>query len=141
MTNPPIDVPETVVGAVDLNVVMFRDRRRNFRRVLEVAEVIDDEDGIHPHTIYDWKSQEDKFYKEGNSKEVMDKLSRLTGMSDDEIQRDIEKKTEVLEWLVEKDVDDLDKVGRVIAEYYSNEDETMDKIRKSEDLESIIPDQ
>jgi flagellar protein FlaI len=141
MTHPPIDVPETVVGAVDLNVVMFRDRRRNFRRVLEVAEVIDDEDGIHPHTIYDWKSQEDEFYKEGNSREVMNKLSRLTGMSDDEIQRDIEKKTKVLKWLVKEDVNDLDDVGRVIAEYYSNEDEVMDKIRKSEGLESIVPDQ
>jgi len=39
LVNPPIDVPETMVDAVDVNVVMFRDRRRNFRRAMEVAEI------------------------------------------------------------------------------------------------------
>jgi len=141
MTNPPIDVPKTVVGAVDLNVVMFRDRRRNFRRVLEIAEVIDeDEDGLNPHTVYDWNSQEDAFYKQAESREIKDKLGRLTGMTDEEIEKDIDRKTEVLEWLVKKDVDDLERVGRVVAEYYAHEEDTMQKIRDMEEPEDIIPD-
>jgi flagellar protein FlaI len=139
MTHPPIDVPETVVGAVDLNVVMFRDRRRNFRRVFEIAEVIDDGEDVKPHTIYDWESQEDSFYKEGESRQVKDKLSRLTGLSQEDIEEDIEKKKEILEWMVKKDVSDLDKVGRVVAEYYSNEDETMEKIRDMANPEELIP--
>ncbi|QGA80998.1 type II/IV secretion system ATPase subunit [Candidatus Nanohalobium constans] len=139
MTHPPIDVPETVVGAVDLNVVMFRDRRRNFRRVLEIAEVIDEGEDLKPHTIYDWGSQEDTFYKQGESEQVKDKLSRLTGMTEDEINEDIQNKKMILKWLVENEVDDLDRVGRVVAEYYNNEDSTLDKIRENEPPENIIP--
>lgn len=140
MTNPPIDVSETVVSAVDLNVVMFRDRRRNFRRVLEIAEVIDEEeDGLTPHTIYDWNSQEDTFYKKGVSKEVKDKLSRLTGMSESEIEEDIDEKTEILKWMVKKDVSDLETVGKVVAEYYSQEDKLINDIREGKSLEEIVP--
>ena len=139
MVNPPIDVPETVVGAVDLNVVMFRDRRRNYRRVLEVAEVIDEGDDIKPNTIYDWDSGEDIFYKEGESREVLDKLSQLTGMSEEDIQEDIEEKKEILNWLVENEVDDLERVGRVVAEYYSDEDgEVLEKIRENKEPEDVI---
>ncbi|MEF8880231.1 MAG: type II/IV secretion system ATPase subunit [Candidatus Nanohaloarchaea archaeon] len=139
MTHPPIDVPETVVGAVDLNVVMFRDRRRNFRRVLEIAEVIDKGEDISPHTLYSWDSQEDAFYKEGKSKEVKDKLSRLTGLSSEEIEENIEAKTTILKWLVRHDVSDLDKVGKVVAEYYSSEDETLEKIKEDSNPKEIIP--
>ncbi|PSH00828.1 MAG: CpaF family protein, partial [Nanohaloarchaea archaeon SW_7_46_7] len=39
LLNPPIDVAEQMVKSVDVNVVMFRERRRNFRRVFQVAEV------------------------------------------------------------------------------------------------------
>lgn len=140
MVNPPIDVSETVVGAVDLNVVMFRDRRRNFRRVLEIAEVIDqDEGGVDPHTIYHWNSQEDKFYKEDTSNEIMEKLRRVTGMTDDEIEENISEKKEILLWMVEHDVDELEDVGRVIAEYYSDSDEVLEKIRNDQDPEQVVP--
>jgi flagellar protein FlaI len=140
MTNPPIDVPETVMSAVDLNVVMFRDRRRNFRRVLEIAEVVDDGDGdLEPHTVYDWESQEDAFYREGESRQVKDKLSRLTGLTDEEIENDIQEKKEILEWLVSNDVSDLDDVGRVVAEYYADKDAVMDKIGNMANPEEIIP--
>lgn len=140
MTNPPIDVPETVMGAVDLNVVMFRDRRRNFRRVLEIAEVIDKGDeGLEPHTVYDWESQEDAFYKEGESRQVRDKLSRLTGLTDEEIEQDIQDKKKILEWLVANDVSNLDDVGRVVAEYYSDDNPVLEKIDDAANPEEIIP--
>ncbi|MFB6158182.1 MAG: type II/IV secretion system ATPase subunit [Candidatus Nanohalobium sp.] len=137
MTNPPIDVSETVVGAVDLNVVMFRDRRRNFRRVMEIAEVIDDGDDISPHTIYDWNSQEDSFYKDGNSREVLDKLKTLTGLTDEEIRDNIEEKREILHWMVDNEVDELEDVGRVVAEYYSGKEEVLGKIRDEASVEEV----
>jgi flagellar protein FlaI len=138
MTNPPIDVPETVMGAVDLNVVMFRDRRENYRRVMEVAEVIDEGGELTPNTIYDWKAKDDKFYKEGESREVKDRLSRLTGMTDEEIEEDIEEKKRILQWLVEKDVDNIEGVGRVVAEYYSDKDRVFSQIQQNVNPEEII---
>jgi len=139
MTNPPIDVPEAVVGAVDLNVVMFRDRRRNFRRVLEIAEVIEEDEDLNAHTIYDWNSQEDRFYKQDNSNELMSKLKMVTGMSQEEIDDNVDEKQMILEWMVDNDIDELEEVGRVIAEYYSGGEEVIDKIREGVEPEEIIP--
>ncbi|MFH1294329.1 MAG: ATPase, T2SS/T4P/T4SS family, partial [Candidatus Aenigmatarchaeota archaeon] len=39
LTNPPISIPESMLGALDIIAVMHRDRRRDIRRVLEVAEI------------------------------------------------------------------------------------------------------
>lgn len=139
MTNPPIDVPEAVVGAVDLNVVMFRDRRRNFRRVMEIAEVIDKEqEGLTPHTIYEWDSQEDSFYKEGASNQVMSKLKMVTGFTDDEIRDNMREKKDILKWMVNQDISGLERVGRIVAEYYSEGDEIVEKIRDNVNAEEII---
>jgi flagellar protein FlaI len=137
MTNPPIDVPEAVVGAVDLNVVMFRDRRRNFRRVMEIAEVID-EDGLHPHTVYSWDSQEDAFYKDDKSNQVMEKLKMVTGLTDEEISENLDDKKSILKWMVRNDVTDLDNVGKVVAEYYSREDELLEKIHNNADVDELL---
>jgi flagellar protein FlaI len=139
MTNPPIDVPEAVMSAVDLNVVMFRDRRRNFRRVLEIAE-IEEEDGLKPHTIYNWNSQEDSFSKEDSSRKIIDKLSLLTGMSEQDIEENLEEKISILEWMIEEDINDLDKVGKVVAEYYSDRD-LVGKIREGVSSGDVLGDE
>lgn len=139
MTNPPIDVPEAVVGAVDLNVVMYRDRRRNFRRVSEIAEVNYSEDeGLESETIYGWDVRNDVFSRERTSGETWEKLERFTGLSHDEIHSNIMQKKNVLEWLIKQDVDDLEEVGKVIAEYYSNRDSLIDKIENSAEKSQVI---
>ncbi len=142
MTHPPIDVPETVVGAVDLNVVMFRDRRRNYRRVLEIAEVIDEDDeNIDAHTMYHWNSQDDSFSKTSNSKQVMEKLKMVTGMQEEEIEDSLEEKKEVLMWMLENEVDDIENVGHIIAQYYSEREEVLKKISEDVDAEELMPEE
>ena len=142
MTHPPIDVPKTVVGAVDLNVVMFRDRRRNYRRVLEIAEVIDEDDeSINAHTMYHWNSQDDSFSKTSNSKQVMEKLKMVTGMQEEEIEDSLEEKKEVLMWMVENEVDDIENVGHIIAQYYSEREEVLEKISEDVDAEELMPEE
>ncbi|MFB6145207.1 MAG: type II/IV secretion system ATPase subunit [Candidatus Nanohaloarchaea archaeon] len=138
MTNPPIDVPETVVEAVDLNVVMFRDRRRNFRRVLEVAEVLDDEDeGLEPNKLYKWDSKEDEIHRANDSKEIMDKLEMLTGLDQDELMDNLREKRQVLSWMIEKEVDSVEGVGRVVAEYYSHQDKVVEAAEQNKDPSEI----
>ena len=40
LVNPPIEVPQNLLLGVNLNVVMFRDRRRGLRRVFQVGEFL-----------------------------------------------------------------------------------------------------
>jgi hypothetical protein len=140
MTNPPIDVPETVVEAVDLNVVMFRDRRRNFRRVLEVAEILEreDEEGLEANKLYTWNSKEDEIHRENDSREIMDKLEMLTGLDQDALMDNLREKRQILDWMIDREVDTVEGVGRVIAEYYSHQDKVVEAAEQNKDPEKIM---
>lgn len=139
LVNPPIDVPETMVDAVDVNVVMFRDRRRNFRRVMEVAEIASDEtDELGADVIYEWQSKQDEVQKKKESQAIYETLNLHTGMNRDEINDNLDEKQKVLSWMVDNQVNDLVGVGKVIAEYYSDPDRVNQIVRENKDPESII---
>jgi len=122
LVNPPIDVPRTMVEAVDVNLVMFRDRRRNFRRAMEVAEIDLDEDAqeVEANVLYEWQSREDEIEKVDNSQSLYDTLKMHTGLTEEEIDENLKEKREILQWMQENDISDVNTVGRVIAEYYSD---------------------
>lgn len=138
LVNPPIDVPETMVDAVDVNVVMFRDRRRNFRRAMEVAEVSEDESGeLGADVIYEWHSKEDEIEKKQESQSIYQTLKLHAGMTREEMDQNIEEKKMILKWMEDKEVDSVDRVGSVIAEYYSNPDKVVDLAEKNGSPEKL----
>jgi len=139
LVNPPIDVPKTMVDAVDVNVVMFRDRRRNFRRAMEVAEITEKEEGeLDADVIYEWQSKEDEIEKKQESNAIYETLNLHTGMTREEMNENIEEKKTVLKWMEEKEVDDVDEVGKVIAEYYSDHDKIVEIAENSEEPDKLF---
>lgn len=138
LINPPIDVPETMVDAVDVNVVMFRDRRRNFRRVMEVAEVSTQEDEIGADVIYEWDSHEDETQKKQESTEIFETLKLHAGLSEEEIHQNIEEKKEILQWMIDNDISKVNDVGKIIAEYYAEREKVRDLVEEDGDPESIL---
>ncbi len=144
LLNPPIDVAEQMVKSVDVNVVMFRERRRNFRRVFQVAEVSKSgykrggETELGANVIYAWDSEEDEIKKERESSEIVEKLKLHTGMDRGEIFDNIDKKKEVLQWLVDNDTTDVDDVGKIIAQYYSDEEKVIEMAEKDDDPQKIV---
>jgi flagellar protein FlaI len=145
LLNPPIDVAEQMVQSVDVNVVMFRDRRRNFRRVFQVAEVAksgykrgSQEMSLGANVIYGWDSEDDEIKKERDSDNIMNKLQMHTGMDREEIFDNISDKEEVLQWMIDREVTDVDEVGKIIAEYYNNEEQVISMAKNDEDPEEIF---
>lgn len=144
LLNPPINVAEQMVKSVDVNVVMFRDRRRNFRRVFQVAEISKSgykrggETELGANVIYSWDSDEDDINKERESTEIVEKLQLHTGMSREEIYEDVEQKEEILQWMLDHDLTDVNQVGKIIALYYSNKDLVVEMAQNDEDPMKII---
>ncbi len=139
LVNPPIDVPKTMVDAVDVNVVMFRDRRRNFRRVMEVAEISSkQEDEIEADVLYEWQSKADEVEKKQESDAVYETLNLHTGMTPDELRRNIEEKKQVLEWMEDKEIDTVNTVGKVVAEYYSDPDTVVSAAENDQNADTIL---
>lgn len=134
LVNPPIDVPKTMVDAIDVNVVMFRDRRRNFRRAMELAEISENEaDELEANVIYEWESKEDEIEKKRESQSIFDTLNLHTGMTREEMDENIEEKKRVLKWMEDNGIDTVDGVGKVIAEYYSNRENVLETVENDKE--------
>jgi flagellar protein FlaI len=145
LKNPPIDVPEQMVKSVDVNVVCYRDRRRNFRRVLEVAEVTESgykrgEEGtqLGANSIYKWDSEDDEIRKERDSQNIFETLKLHTGLTRGEITENLDGKEDVLQWMVDNDVTSIGPVGKIIAQYYSTPDEVVELAREDGDPQEIL---
>ena len=145
LLNPPIDVAEQMVQSVDVNVVMFRDRRRNFRRVFEVAEITksgykrgSQSMGLGANVIYGWESESDDIVKKRESDSIMEKLKMHTGMEREEIYDNIDDKQMVLQWMVDKGITDVNEVGMIIAEYYSNQEGIIEMAENRDDPQEIF---
>ncbi len=135
LVNPPISIPTTMLDAVHLNVVMFRNRRIGARRVLQVAEFIPEKRGsgdevIKPNVLYRWKGATDEITKHAESIRLYDELGLHTGLSMSEIKSDLKVKQSILEWMVEKNIRKINDVGRVIANYYREPERIIEPMEK-----------
>lgn len=133
ITNPPIEVPHSMLEAVHLNVVMFRDRRRGIRRVFEVGELmIDEEKRQHgnirykPNVIYKWNAREDSIEPAAQPMRLYTELYRHTGLNKAEVTQDLENKIAILEWLRANEIRQITEVGNIFNRYYRDKETVVD---------------
>ncbi len=133
LVNPPISVPENLLDAIDLSVVMFRDRRIGIRRVYEVAEILPKRRRIiesdRINVIYKWDQRIDSLNKHYESKKALTKLKTLIGFSEKEIKKELKNREKVLNYLVKKNIKDVNSVGKIISSYMKHPDKILKKIR------------
>lgn len=122
LTNPPIDVPKIMLPAISLIIVQFRNRRTGSRRTFQVAEILPDST---PNVILQYDAKKDKLMQKNKSKAFMSTLKLYTGFTDAEIKKELAEKKQIIEYLVKNDVLDVDAVGRIIAEYYTDKQNLM----------------
>lgn len=122
LVNPPIEVPQNLLAGVNLNVVMFRDRRRGIRRIFQIGEFVPAvEEGVptvRPNIIYRWRPATDDIVEHSAPVRLFEELSRHTGMVSSEIEQDLQIKQKILEWMGKNEVRHVDAVGEVMRAYY-----------------------
>ncbi|HDP73741.1 MAG TPA: CpaF family protein [Candidatus Woesearchaeota archaeon] len=119
LTNPPIDLPKNLISSIGLIVVQFRNRRTGKRKTLQVAEI---DDSGNENVIFQYNFSTDKFIMAKKPKRIIDEINLYSGLSESAILADVAKKTKFINWLVEKQFDDVDKVGLLISKYYHKKD-------------------
>lgn len=137
LINPPLNIPPNLLKAVNLNVVMHRDRKRGSRRVVQIAEFEAGSNNADANILFRWVPEDDKIVKHTESLRFYEDLSRNTGMSETKIDQDLDKRKKILNWLVEKNVDNLNDIGKIMHLYYINEEELIEHI-KNDDLNGIL---
>jgi flagellar protein FlaI len=137
LTNPPLNIPPNLLKAVNLNVVMFRDRRKGVRRVYQLAEFEEIQGAVRANILYRWIPEGDKIIKHADSITLFEALARTTGRSQEEIENDLKKKRVILEWLLKNKVRDLNSFGKIMNYYYTNRDVLLEAIKRN-DLNKIL---
>jgi len=122
LVNPPLNVPPNLLKSVNLNVVMFRDRKNNIRRVSQLAEIEAESTGARANILYRWAADRDEIVKHSESSRFFEDLSRNTGMSQPEINNALKEKKGILSWLIKNGIRSLEDMGRVTNLYYRNKD-------------------
>lgn len=131
LVNPPIEIPVNLLEAVHLNVVMFRNRRIGVRRVFEVAEFITEKattgtgESMKPNLLYRWRPTSDTITKYSDSIRLFDELALHTGLSVEELKKELKKKQIILEWMVKTGARHISQVGKIMAQYYAEPDEIL----------------
>ncbi|MDP3919011.1 MAG: ATPase, T2SS/T4P/T4SS family [Nanoarchaeota archaeon] len=144
LTNPPLDVPGNLLSAVHLNIVMFRNRQLNIRRLYQVGEFIASEEAgrsvARPNVIYRWNPSTDKIVAHNKPLKLFEELSRHTGFTMGEINDDLKQKEAVLNWMVKHNVRDVQSVGKVMHQYYLDTKSFLSEIHKNVDPKKLLGD-
>jgi flagellar protein FlaI len=140
LTNPPINIPVSMLDAVHLNVVMFRNRRLGVRRVLQVGEFVLEkhsttEEEVKANILYRWRGSDDKIVKHNESIRLFDELSLHTGLNKQEVLDEIDEKQKILEWMCKFNINKVNSVGKIVAQYYKEPESVLEAVKKGKPME------
>ena len=130
LVNPPLNVPPNLLRTVNLNIVMFRDRRIGIRRVLQVAEFEAEGEGAKANILYRWVPDSDEMVAHSESSRFFEDVSRHTGMSQAQMDSALKEKKDIFSWLIKNEIRSLDDVGKVMNFYYRNKEFLLSSIKK-----------
>ena len=133
MENDPINLPRALVTA--LNIVLLQAQvkvgTKMTRRVKGLTEVV----GIDPETnelitnsVFTWNPADDTFNYSGHSY-VYEKIRMARNWTPREMEREIRRRVEVLEYLKKMGNVNYKEVARVVSAYYKYPDKLMEEIR------------
>lgn len=138
LTHPPLNIPANLLKAINLNVVMFRDRRRGIRRISQVAEIEVGGDEAKANTLYRWSPETDTMIKHSKSSRFFEDIQRHTSMTDKEIDADLETKKKIIQWLIKNNIRKLEQIGIVMNMYYKNKKELLEKIARDDTKFTVV---
>lgn len=135
----PIAIPKNEVEALHLVLVLYRDRRKGIRRALELAEILQEEGSdLEVNYLYRWHPRKDKFEQVNKPLRLVEDLNIHTGMTVNEMQRDIAMKIKILKWMVWNKAFEAEKVERVMDMYYRDERLLLSYVLKNKKYNDVL---
>jgi len=139
LLEPPIQIPKTELESLQLILIQYRDRRKNIRRSLELAELLSGgKEEMEVNYLYRWRPRTDTFEKINQSIRVFEDLNLHTGMTQQEILKDLKQKEMILQWLLDYSIEDIDILGKVFKTYYKNPELIINAAVKKQKPESVV---
>ncbi|MBN1157478.1 CpaF family protein [Candidatus Woesearchaeota archaeon] len=116
LTNPPIEVPKQMLGSIGLIVVQNRNRRTGHRFTTEVAQMLP---GGNPEIVMRLNPSTGKMETIKEPTEIYKIISAYTGMTNEHVVRELDRRVKLLKWLVENNINDVHQVGSFFRKHYT----------------------
>ncbi|MBI4174183.1 MAG: type II/IV secretion system ATPase subunit [Candidatus Aenigmarchaeota archaeon] len=132
MTSPPINLPANLMENLDLILFLKRVKqgRKYNRRIFSAVEVTGyDQNTKSPLTneLFSWNARNDEYVTQ-NSSAQLKKIQGITGLTDEQIGKELENRAKVLKWMVNKNITDYRKIASIISMYYLSPDFLLGRI-------------
>ncbi len=130
----PVNIPRVMLQALDIVSlhVITRVKNKRARRCKQIIEIID----IDPTTkeiltneVFRWDPVEDKFIYSGKSY-VLERIRADKDLNREEMTKEIKNRTEIVEWMNDKNVREFREVAKLVARYNEEPTEILKQIRK-----------
>ena len=134
MENDPINLPRALMTALDIVLLQAQVKvgTKMTRRVKSLTEIVgmDPETGeLITNSVYTWNPADDTFNFSGHSY-VYEKVRTIRNWSPREMEREVKRRVDILEYMKKAGFDNYRKVARVISGYYKDPEKTGKEIRE-----------
>lgn len=140
LESPPMNVPRIMIPALDIILmqVRFHSRKKGtLRRITEIAEVTGIEgENVQLNKLYKYDPAKDDLVPTGVPSRTLNDLAHHTGMSISELELEKEKRKIILDWMIEKGIRSIEKVGYYLRQFYIDEEALFKKIESDSNVET-----
>ena len=134
-TNPAITINNTITTptnvVVSMIIVQYRNRRTGIRKTFQISEILPNSE---TNVLIQLDIKSGKLNKINKSKSLFNTIELFTGFSKNELTKSLNEKEAILKWMVKQNVNTVDSVGKVMAEYYTQQDYLMKFVKKNRPL-------
>jgi Flp pilus assembly CpaF family ATPase len=144
--NPPMSVPTNMISMLDLVLTLGVDADKK-RRIMQCSEILwrsrgdlpskiedalkgrsipqdlyekvwqEGDEAAYLNTVYEFDSRKKEFVHRTGKSRLMEKYGERFGLDDGEVQKELERRTQMLEYLVAKDLISFELMGKVVYDY------------------------
>lgn len=132
LTSPPMNIPRGYIPLMNFALLIRRvevvdkvtKRSRVVRRITNTWEIRDFGEYIPVHK---WNAYEDKHELYPEKSFLLRHIMELVGWSEEHVQKEINWRATVIQWLAAKKMRSYQEVARVVREYYQNPERVYTK--------------
>ncbi|MEM4598818.1 MAG: CpaF family protein [Candidatus Diapherotrites archaeon] len=126
VTSPPMSVPQVMLSGLNFIIIEHRlhDKRKGtIRRVTELSEVSGILEG-KPQTeaLFQWDAAKDEIVRTEVPCEYLKELSRLSGMTVQQIEKEIARRKSFLQLLVKKNIKGIKETSKAMQDFLESKD-------------------
>jgi hypothetical protein len=78
----------------------------------------DGDEVAYLNTIYEFDQRKKDFVQTKAKSKLMAKYGERFGLEDDEVQKELERRTQILEYMLAKNLTTFEDVGKIVYDYY-----------------------